>query len=112
MDLLGLVFLLLLPALYCHKPFNISLVPTIISPDTCPDNTFLVIIIHTNPLHTSLRDKLRKTWASQENVEVNVKRVFVIGEVEDEVLATSLIEESDKYGDLLQVRYYSPYTGI
>ena len=43
---------------------------------------------------------------------MNVKRVFVIGEVEDEVLAASLIDESDKYGDLLQVRYYSPYTGI
>ena len=105
MDLLGIVFLLLLPGLYSHTPFNISLVPTIISPHSCTGNTFLVIIIHTNPLHNTLRDKLRKTWASHENVEVNVKRVFVVGEVEDESLATSLVDESDKYGDILQVRY-------
>ena len=43
---------------------------------------------------------------------MNVKRVFVVGEVEDESLATSLVDESDKYGDILQVRYCFPFTCI
>ena len=38
--------------------------------------------------------------------------VMVLEMVGDEVLSASLIDESDKYGDLLQVRYYSPHTCI
>ena len=48
---------------------------------------------------------LRKTWAREEDGDKKVKRVFVIGQVEDEGLANSLVEESDRFGDLLQVVY-------
>ena len=50
---------------------------------------------------------LRKTWAREENGDKKVKRVFGIGQVEDEGLANSLVDESDR----LQVVYYGDYNG-
>ena len=55
---------------------------------------------------------LRKTWAREEDGDKKVKRVFVIGQVEDEVLANSLVEESDRFGDLLQVDDCDDYNAI
>ena len=50
---------------------------------------------------------LRKTWASQENEDKKVTRAFLIGQVEDEGLANSLVDESAR----LQVVYYGDYNG-
>ena len=103
MDMLVIILLFHTTVSYCHTMFNISSIPIIISPDACLPHTFLAIIIHTNPLHRNLRDMLRKTWAREDNGDKIVKRVFVIGQVEDEGLANSLADESDRFGDLLQV---------
>ena len=112
MDVLHLVSLFLTTVAYCHTTFNISSVPIIITPDACMPHTFLAIIIHTNPHHRNLRDMLRQTWAREADGEKKVKRVFVIGQVEDEELANSLVEESDRFGDLLQVVLCDDYNAI
>ena len=95
-----------------HSLFNISDVPIILSPSPCTSNTFITIIIHTNPLHRNLRDILRKTWAREEEGDRKIKRVFVIGQVKDEDLANRLLEESDAFGDLLQGGFTDSYRNL
>jgi len=107
-----ILFLWIFPTISCsHNLFNISSVPILLSPSDCTPDTFLTIVIHTNPLHRSLRDTLRRTWAKEEG-QVKVKRVFVIGEVEDTVLTNKLVEESLQFGDILQGGFTDSYRNL
>lgn len=68
-------------------------------PRSCTDQTNLLFLIKSSIYRNSLRHSLRTTWAK--NVSSSISHIFLIGSRGNEPII-SLMEENNKYGDILQ----------
>ena len=92
-DMIYLILCLCLVRVRAEDYFNITTVDLVWSPPDCGDVS-LVILIHSHPEHSTLRNTLRQTWAKQVSEgHFKTRTVFLIGEVEQEDLSRRLEEE-------------------
>ena len=99
--------LLLLCFLHFAKPFAILDLDHLkikIHPSQCEKNLPLVALIHSSPENFGLRNIIRQSWGE------SVKRIFVLGE--QQKLDEKLIQEGEKYQDILQVNFNDDYRNM
>ncbi|XP_072458495.1 beta-1,3-galactosyltransferase 2-like [Notamacropus eugenii] len=81
-------------------------------PDKCKVSEgvpFLVMLVMTQPQDQVLRDAIRYTWGNETTVPgVIIRRLFLVG-LSSDFSSHHLIEEDEKYGDLLQVGFLDTY---
>lgn len=84
-----------------------------INQEACSKDRYLMIYVHSGPEHTERRRVIRKTWASPENLKRHkAKLVFVMGEVDDDNVQTTLETESELYKDIIQGNFTDTYRNL
>ncbi|OQV24590.1 putative Beta-1,3-galactosyltransferase 1 [Hypsibius exemplaris] len=63
---------------------------------------FLLLIVFARPDGFTIRQAVRKTWASLANPICGVRVLFMFGRVYDHDVQTKLNQEAEKYGDVIQ----------
>lgn len=64
----------------------------------CALGEAILILVHTHPNHTEMRNAIRETWGS-----VNTyKTVFLMGKVLDNATQKTIEAESEQHGDIVQ----------
>jgi hypothetical protein len=84
--------------------------------DTCPDDTYIMILVMSHPNNTERRSLLRKTWMSQqERSNMNQARVFsvfYVGNAGPEEGLDRVFVESRCYGDILMTDVHDGYKNL
>ncbi|XP_066272629.1 beta-1,3-galactosyltransferase 1-like [Branchiostoma lanceolatum] len=80
----------------------------------CADpDLFLVAMVTSRHAHFEARAAIRETWGSATSIVGHkLSTLFVIGRTDDPTLQRTLIEESRKYGDLVQMDSYESYENL
>ena len=111
-DMIYLILCLLLVRVRAEDYFNITTVDLVWSPPDCGDVS-LVILIHSHPEHSTLRNTLRQTWAKQVSQgHFKTRTVFLIGEVADADLSRRLEEERLTHSDLVKGHFVDSYRNL
>lgn len=100
---------------YVAYPYNYSFV--INEPEKCQkENAFLVLMIPVAPGNMAARDAIRSTWGSERSVADKIVSVlFLIGlptSQDSEKLQEDLLQESEKYHDILQGDFWDSYYNL
>ena len=79
----------------------------------CHDNPHIVLSVFSAPADFSNRDVLRQTWAkSLEYMGVRVRVVFLLGRQLDWLNQSQIVEEGEKFGDIVQHDYIDSYHNL
>ncbi len=90
-------------------PFNYVIKST----TTCSDNTFLVIYVHSAPLHFKQRSIIRQTWGDHNYfTDENILVVFILGLVNNASVQRAIEFESSQYGDIVQESFVDSYKNL
>ncbi|XP_051984198.1 beta-1,3-galactosyltransferase 1-like [Xyrauchen texanus] len=86
-------------------------------PEKCKqENPFVVLIVPVAPGNAAFRDAIRSTWGTEKLVEDKVvSLLFLLGlpcPKEQENLQESLLQESEKYHDILQSDFLDSYHNL
>ncbi|KAH8249638.1 hypothetical protein KR032_011033 [Drosophila birchii] len=85
----------------------------ILEQPSCGVETQGLILIHTAPHNFEKRSVIRETWGgfgSSQNSSLRL--IFALGGVQNDSMQTSLNEEQDLFGDLLQGNFVDTYVNI
>ncbi|XP_053201830.1 beta-1,3-galactosyltransferase 5-like [Panonychus citri] len=119
-------FRFLINNLPCHRSSS-SLLKTVdntiviengnnsISPDDDSNSVdiFLLIFIHSAPNNFKKRKIIRDTWASSQNISFSqIRRVFLLGLVDDIELQRSINQENKIHGDIIQGNFVDTYRNL
>lgn len=69
----------------------------------------LVVLIHSAPLHSELRDALRETWIS---FDQHVLSYFMLGRTHSKALQDEINKENHKYNDIVQGNFIDSYHNL
>ncbi|XP_053201843.1 beta-1,3-galactosyltransferase 5-like [Panonychus citri] len=86
-----------------------------ISPDDDSNSVdiFLLIFIHSAPNNFEKRKIIRDTWASSQNISFSqIRRVFLLGLVDDIELQRSINQENKIHGDIIQGNFVDTYRNL
>ena len=113
MNVLGSIFsILVLTQQECRAEgdsFDIHEVKILKSPVTCSSDIRLVIVIHSHPEHSELRNTLRQTWAQETQ---NTRRIFVVGNIDSTITRDVINRESENIGDIVQGDFVDSYRNM
>ena len=112
MNVLGLIFSILVLTQECRAEgdsFDIHEVKILKSPVTCSSDIRLVIVIHSHPEHSELRNTLRQTWAQETQ---NTRRIFVVGNIDSTITRDVINRESENIGDIVQGDFVDSYRNM
>ena len=84
--------------------------PLLPPPPPCTSPLHTLVLVHSAPSHSSLRQTLRETWARPRSGVL--RTVFVVGEVKDQRVAEKVREEGARHGDLLQGAFTDSYRNL
>ncbi|XP_059379489.1 beta-1,3-galactosyltransferase 2-like [Carassius carassius] len=104
------------PEPYCVAyPHKYNLVLN--EPEKCQkENPFVVLMVPVAPSNTAARDAIRSTWGSERLVgDKTVSVLFLLGlptSEERETLQQNLLQESEKYHDLIQSDFWDNYYNL
>ncbi|XP_052416404.1 beta-1,3-galactosyltransferase 2-like [Carassius gibelio] len=104
------------PEPYCVAyPHKYNLVLN--EPEKCQkENPFVVLMVPVAPSNTAARDAIRSTWGSERLVgDKTVSVLFLLGlptSEERETLQQNLLQESEKYHDLIQSDFWDTYYNL
>lgn len=104
------------PEPYCVAyPHKYNLVLN--EPEKCQkENPFVVLMVPVAPSNTAARDAIRSTWGSERLVgDKTVSILFLLGlptSEEKETLQQNLLQESEKYHDLIQSDFWDSYYNL
>ncbi|XP_041347338.1 beta-1,3-galactosyltransferase 1-like [Gigantopelta aegis] len=74
---------------------------------------FIITYVHSAPDHFEKRDAIRQTWGSRKYyLNKRVEVVFILGQVADIGVMTSVREESDLHGDIVQEDFVDSYRNL
>ncbi|XP_051164685.1 beta-1,3-galactosyltransferase 1-like [Leptopilina boulardi] len=90
---------------------------TILSPlEICSPSPFLIIAVCSAVSNEKARLAIRETWANRYHSDMTynstVKVVFILGQSDNETLNNSVAEESEKYNDIIQEKFYDTYNNL
>ncbi|XP_016147728.1 beta-1,3-galactosyltransferase 2-like [Sinocyclocheilus grahami] len=100
---------------YVAYPYKYNLVLN--EPEKCQkENPFVVLMVPVAPSNTAARDAVRSTWGSERLVgDKTVSILFLLGlptSEERETLQQNLLQESEKYHDLIQRDFWDSYYNL
>ena len=84
----------------------------------CPNDTFLLIFVSSNPTNTRFRQASRNSWARSCQVvtrnkrELGVKVLFLFGNATKQSINKQLMNESKQYNDVLQFDFIESYRNL
>ncbi|XP_035658380.1 beta-1,3-galactosyltransferase 1-like [Branchiostoma floridae] len=80
----------------------------------CADSDlFLVVMVTSRHAHFEARATIRETWGNATSIMgYKLTTLFVIGRTDDSNLQRKLVEESQTYGDLVQMDSYESYENL
>ena len=74
-------------------------------------NPFLLSLVITRPTNFELREKIRKTWANK-TAFPEMATVFLVGNTFNENINKALLEESQKFEDIIQEDFLDAYYNL
>eukprot|EP00058_Branchiostoma_floridae_P022134 XP_002607624.1 hypothetical protein BRAFLDRAFT_123960 [Branchiostoma floridae] len=94
------------------NPHNFNFI--INNPDKCGNgDVLLLILVTTTPQGQVQRETIRKTWGNESNIPgVIFKTVFAIGHTDDAATQAALVEENDKFKDIIQEDFVDSYHNL
>lgn len=78
----------------------------------CNDSSpspFLLILVHSNPLHFNKRDIIRKTWGKYNDL---VKLLFLFGGVDSPETQSRIADENSVHKDIIQGNFFDAYRNL
>lgn len=87
------------------------------NPNVCRDqDIYLLVYVHTAPDHFKQRSLIRETWGSMFNYDVNVRTIFVLGRMTNNltgrVINDALELEFELYYDIIQEDFIDTYYNL
>ncbi|XP_052819735.1 uncharacterized protein LOC128245576 [Mya arenaria] len=86
------------------------------NPELCSSvpNLAVLIIVHTAPNNFELRNAMRRTWANDTHYESlgKVRKLFLLGTVNNQTVQTELKKEFNEHKDLLQGDFVDAYRNL
>lgn len=77
------------------------------------NNLFIVVFIHSAPNHFDKRLAIRKTWGNEKIlIESKMRVVFLVGQVINSSVQRDLIEENERFNDLVQGNFIDSYRNL
>ena len=74
---------------------------------------FVIVYIHTAPIHYKQRMVIRQTWGNPKHYNENIRVIFMLGKTSDPFkVQNSLFSESEQYGDIVQEDFLDTYTNL
>ncbi|XP_067303857.1 beta-1,3-galactosyltransferase 2-like [Pseudorasbora parva] len=100
---------------YVAYPYNYTFIMN--EPEKCQkENAFVVLMIPVAPSNVAARDAIRSTWGSERLVGDKIVSVlFLLGlptSQDSEKLQEDLLQESEKYHDILQSDFWDSYYNL
>lgn len=100
---------------YVAYPYKYNLVLN--EPEKCQkENPFVILMVPVAPSNTAARDTVRSTWGSERLVgkkTVSILFLLALPTSEDrETLQQNLLQESEKYHDLIQSDFWDSYYNL
>ncbi|XP_053388332.1 beta-1,3-galactosyltransferase 5-like [Mercenaria mercenaria] len=85
-----------------------------LEPKTDCKDLQLIALIHSSPYHFERRETIRRTWTNQYYFFKlgTVKRIFVFGTVDNDILQKAIATENRIYGDILQGQFIDNYYNL
>ena len=83
------------------NPFNICKIENL--------NVFIYVFIAVN--NFAVRDAIRQTWANKINLN-DIRVAFILGLSREEEINKKVIQENDKYNDIIQADFYDAYRNL
>ena len=99
----------------CFRPrFNFTIAPTrVCQPTEIAGTVDVIALVYSDIRHRSIRDVIRKTWASvTRNNTAIVRHVFVFGTSSNTSDNKAIFEESMNYGDIVQQDFLDTYANL
>ena len=73
---------------------------------------YLLLIVCSGVNNTAARDAIRGSWARDQETLKNVRVVFLLGQLENDTLQESILEESLLHGDIIQEGFRDSYANL
>jgi beta-1,3-galactosyltransferase 1 len=82
-------------------------------PGLCNGSVFLLVYVHTAPLHHKKRMLIRDTWGNPQNYpDTTVRLVFMLGKTADKSTQDLVSLESERYRDIVQGDFLDTYRNL
>ncbi|XP_015610487.1 beta-1,3-galactosyltransferase 1 isoform X2 [Cephus cinctus] len=90
---------------------------TVLSPTSiCASPPYLLIVICSAVANQKARESIRNTWANKQHLDSlynsTVRIAFLLGESDNDTLNSSIEEESQQYGDIIQEKFQDTYNNL
>ncbi|XP_019636651.1 PREDICTED: beta-1,3-galactosyltransferase 1-like [Branchiostoma belcheri] len=84
------------------------------NPDKCGDGDVLLLILVTTTVRGQVeRETIRRTWGNESNIPgVVFKTVFAVGLTDDQEAQAALVEENNKFKDIIQEDFVDSYHNL
>ena len=71
----------------------------------------MLTLVISNPTSFKVREKIRKTWANK-TAFPEMTAVFLVGNTFNEIINKALLEENQKFGDIIQEDFLDTYYNL
>lgn len=82
---------------------------TVNQENKCSDYVFLLLLISSAPRNKQRRDAIRAMWGKEDN---SVKRIFLLGSINDNDIQETIRWENELYGDIVQGNFMDSYRNL
>lgn len=70
---------------------------------------FLLILVHSNPIHFDKRDVIRKTWGKRNDL---IKLLFLLGQINSLDIQNKIVNENNLHKDIIQGNFFDAYRNL